>query len=276
MFASVAAGPRDDFFGHARGHEGVFELRGSAGHKNLFLTLSEQYSVGGGAIRSAHGTSFALMAQERFSLTERTTLTASAGVHRFLGGEADLSSGSVRLDPDGWDHRFLTCPRQLRLMRPRPLVSVRLCSLLKVAMRSSWLAQTLTGGFNIAFPATALPWRGFCLSAPIPQDNTDAFYKGVHSRVWAIMASCNWRLVSPVTSMCNQRPGRHGIGRRNMTKQTVLLTAGVAVLALMLTACNGGGNGGFSQSGGCITLKEMRKLIKKKGDVSLHGVDHCT
>ena len=58
-----------------------------------------------------------------------------------------------------------------------------------------------------------------------------------------------------------------------MTKQTVLLTAGVAVLALMLTACNGGGNGGFSQSGGCISLKEMKKLIKKKGDVSLHGVD---
>ena len=106
MFASVAAGPRDDFFGHTRGHEGVFELRGSAGHKNLFLTLSEQYSIGGGAIRSAHGTSFALMAQERFSLTERTTLTASAGVHRFLGGEADISSGSVRLDADGWDHRF--------------------------------------------------------------------------------------------------------------------------------------------------------------------------
>ena len=106
MFASVAAGPRDDFFGHARGHEGVFELRGSAGHKNLFLTLSEQYSTGGSTIRSAHGTSFALMAQERFSLTGRTTLTASAGVHRFLGGEADLSSGSVSLGADGWDHRF--------------------------------------------------------------------------------------------------------------------------------------------------------------------------
>ena len=50
-----------------------------------------------------------------------------------------------------------------------------------------------------------------------------------------------------------------------MTKQTVLLTAGVAVLALMLTACNGGGNGGFSQSGGCITLKEMNETDKEEG-----------
>ena len=71
-----------------------------------FLTLSEQYSTGSGAIRSAHGTSFALMAQERFSLTERTTFTASAGMHHFLGGGADLSSGSVRLDAGGWDRRF--------------------------------------------------------------------------------------------------------------------------------------------------------------------------
>ena len=106
VFASLAAGPRDDFFGYTRGHEGVLELRGSAGHRNLFLTFSEQYSVGGDAIRSARGSSVALLAQERFVLTEHTTLTASAGMHRFLGGSADFSAGSVDLNTDGWDRHL--------------------------------------------------------------------------------------------------------------------------------------------------------------------------
>lgn len=57
-----------------------------------------------------------------------------------------------------------------------------------------------------------------------------------------------------------------------MTKHTVLLTAGMAVLALMLTACNGGGSGGISRSGGCITLKEMSELIKKNGSASFDRV----
>ena len=60
-----------------------------------------------------------------------------------------------------------------------------------------------------------------------------------------------------------------------MTKHTLLLMAGVAVLALMLTACstdNRRGNGDFSQTGGCLTMKELMELIKKKGSVSLSGV----
>ena len=106
VFASVAAGMRHDFFGYVQGHEGVLELRGSAGHKNLFVTFSGQHSIGGDAIRSARGYSAALLSQERLSLTEATSVTVSAGIYRFLGGEADISSGSVQLDGSGWDHRL--------------------------------------------------------------------------------------------------------------------------------------------------------------------------
>ena len=106
VFASVAAGMRPDFFGYAQEHEGVLELRGSAGHKNLFVTFSGQHSIGGDAIRSARGYSAALLSQEHLSLTEATSVIVSAGIYRFLGGEADISSGSVRLDDGGWDHRL--------------------------------------------------------------------------------------------------------------------------------------------------------------------------
>ena len=60
-----------------------------------------------------------------------------------------------------------------------------------------------------------------------------------------------------------------------MAKHTVLLTAGMAVLALMLTVCvpDGGGNGDgdIVMSNRCITYQELMELMKK-GAVELTRV----
>ena len=58
-----------------------------------------------------------------------------------------------------------------------------------------------------------------------------------------------------------------------MAKRTVLLTAGMAVLALMLTACapDGGGDGDIVMSNRCITYQELMGLMKK-GAVELTHV----
>ena len=104
LFASAAVGIRDDFFGFTEEHERVFESRVSAGGENLFATLSEHYSSGGDVIDSARGRSLALVARERFSLTNETSLTVSARADRFLGGSASIPVGSVRLNRGGWEY----------------------------------------------------------------------------------------------------------------------------------------------------------------------------
>ena len=106
MFTSAAFGARDDFFGFSDGHDEVRELNLSAGHRNLFATLSEQYSGGNDVITSARGHSLAFTAQERFSPAQSTSLTVSARTDRFLGGEADIPVGRIDLDAGGWDHRI--------------------------------------------------------------------------------------------------------------------------------------------------------------------------
>ena len=106
FFASAALANREDFFGFSDGHEGVAELNLSAGHDNLFVTLSEQHSGGGDLISSARGRSLTLTAQKRLSLTESTSLTVSAGADRFLGGKATIPVGSIELSGGGWNQRL--------------------------------------------------------------------------------------------------------------------------------------------------------------------------
>lgn len=59
-----------------------------------------------------------------------------------------------------------------------------------------------------------------------------------------------------------------------MAKHTVLLTIGMAVLALMLTACasNGGSNGDSVISNRCITYQELTELMKKGAVDLIHTV----
>ena len=104
LFASAAVGIRDDFFGFTEEHERVFESRVSAGGENLFVMLSEQYSSGDDVIDSARGRSLALVARERFSLTDETSLTVSARADRFLGDSVDIPVGSIRLNRGGWEY----------------------------------------------------------------------------------------------------------------------------------------------------------------------------
>ena len=105
VFIAGEVGARDNFFGFRDWHEAVAEARLSAGHENLYMVVSEQHSLGGGPIRSANGRTVALVARDDVVLSEDTTLVFFAGAERFLGGNADISSGSVRLNSGEWDHR---------------------------------------------------------------------------------------------------------------------------------------------------------------------------
>ena len=57
-------------------------------------------------IDSAGGRSVAFVARDKFALTDETLLTASFRSDRFLGGEADIPVGNVRLNGGGWQHRL--------------------------------------------------------------------------------------------------------------------------------------------------------------------------
>ena len=106
LFAALSLGIRDDFFGFTKEHRNVREAGVTAGHENLFLTLTEQRSDGGNSITEAVGRSLNVTAQETFALTRGTTLTLSAFAGRFLGGRATIPLGAVALGRGGWSHRF--------------------------------------------------------------------------------------------------------------------------------------------------------------------------
>ena len=107
MFASVGGGVREDFFGFSEGHGQVVDSRVEAGHENVFVRFSEQRSRGGDLIKSARARSMGFTAQTDVSLTEDTTLNLAAHTDRFLGGEATIPFGDVKLQQGGgWNHRL--------------------------------------------------------------------------------------------------------------------------------------------------------------------------
>ena len=68
---------------------------------------SEQHSIGGRSDQQcARSVGSRFIAREDFVLSEDTTVILSAGTERFLGGGADISFGSVRLDRGEWDYRI--------------------------------------------------------------------------------------------------------------------------------------------------------------------------
>ena len=106
LFALIGAGTREDFFGFTREHRRVLQSTLTAGHENLFLSLTEQRSDGGRVITAATGQSLTLTARETVSLTETTSLTVSATADRFLGGEASLPLGTMDLTAGTWQPRL--------------------------------------------------------------------------------------------------------------------------------------------------------------------------
>ena len=106
LFFALTGGTRDDFFGFAKEHRNIRQMGIAAGHEKLFLALAEQRSRGGGIITAAKGQSLTVKAQESFSLTGKTDLTVTAVADRFLGGEASIPLGSVRLGGGDWQPRL--------------------------------------------------------------------------------------------------------------------------------------------------------------------------
>ena len=102
LFAHIAAGTRDDFFGFTREHRQVRQQSATAGHENLFLAFTEQVSDGGSTITGAKGQSLSFTAQKTVNLTEDTALTMGATANRFLGGEASIPLGTMTLDEGDW------------------------------------------------------------------------------------------------------------------------------------------------------------------------------
>ena len=106
LFVLLAGGTRDDFFGFRGEHRHVRENSITAGHENLFLTLTEQISDGGRVITGAKGQSLTVTARETVSLTGSTDLTLSVTADRFLGGEASIPLGTMELGESGWGSRL--------------------------------------------------------------------------------------------------------------------------------------------------------------------------
>ena len=106
FFAASDVGTRDDFYGYREGHGDVIEAGFSAGHRNAFVRFSEMRSLGGELINHAEGRSFGATLQKTVYLDATLPLTLAAHTDRFLGGEADLSYGNVRLQKSGWNHRL--------------------------------------------------------------------------------------------------------------------------------------------------------------------------
>ena len=105
LFFALTGGTRDNFFGFTKEHRNIVEMGIAAGHEKLFLALAEQRSRGGDVIAAAKGQSLTVKVQETFSLTEATDLTVTAVADRFLGGEAQIPLGTVRLSGGDWQPR---------------------------------------------------------------------------------------------------------------------------------------------------------------------------
>ena len=105
FFTSVGVGTREDFYGYRSGHDSVFEAGVSVGHENAFLRFSRMHSDGGKLISSAEGQSYGFTVQQQFRLAE-VPFIAAAHTDQFLGGKANIPSGSADLKEGGWNHRL--------------------------------------------------------------------------------------------------------------------------------------------------------------------------
>ena len=106
LFFALTGGTRDNFFGFTKEHRNIVEMGIAAGHEKLFLAFAEQRSRGGDVITAAKGQSLTVKARETFSLTEDTNLTVTAVADRFLGGEASIPLGTIRLSGGDWNPRL--------------------------------------------------------------------------------------------------------------------------------------------------------------------------
>ena len=106
FFASVGVGKYDSFFGYRRGHGEVLGSEYAAGHENLFLHLADVRSSGGHLVSRAEGRSLGLTAEQAFRPADHLAVTLSVNLEKFLGGEADIPFGEVRLDQGQWNRRL--------------------------------------------------------------------------------------------------------------------------------------------------------------------------
>ena len=84
----------------------MFDTRLEAGHENAFVRFAQQRSEGGSAISSARASTLGFTLQKVFQLAgENTTLHLAAHADKFLGGEAKIPFGSVKLRDGDWEHR---------------------------------------------------------------------------------------------------------------------------------------------------------------------------
>ena len=106
FFASFGAGQYDSFFGYSRGHGTVSGFEYAFGHENVFLHLSDVTSRGGDLVSWARAKSVGLSAEKDFHPATDVTLRFSAEFDRFLGGEAKIPFGRVKMDEGEWNRRF--------------------------------------------------------------------------------------------------------------------------------------------------------------------------
>lgn len=106
FFASVGVGKYDSFFGYKQGHGEVLGSEYAVGHENVFLHMTDIVSSGGFLVSHAEGRSFGLTAERAFRPAEHLTLKFSADLEKFLGGEADIPFGNMKMNEGVWNRHI--------------------------------------------------------------------------------------------------------------------------------------------------------------------------
>ena len=77
----------------------MFDTRLEAGHENAFIRFARQHSEGGSAVSSAQASTLGFTVQKEFQLAGEGAPSCIIAAHadKFLGGEADIPFGSVKL-----------------------------------------------------------------------------------------------------------------------------------------------------------------------------------
>lgn len=104
LFASVTWGERESFFGLGEwyGYRQVTALDASAGHPNLFLRVSHQWSDDGYLIKDAYGAAVGVTARAGHAFTRSLFAGTELSADRFLDGVADTAFGKVQIEESAW------------------------------------------------------------------------------------------------------------------------------------------------------------------------------
>ena len=105
LFAAVAMGDRDGFFGLDGRHRysGTRAADMAVGHRHAYARFSRQWSAAPPLIGAVRGDALGLTAEYSFGLGAATELSVAGHADRFVGGKADTVFGPVDIGASPWN-----------------------------------------------------------------------------------------------------------------------------------------------------------------------------